>query len=337
MKKIKLLSLFSGIGAFEKALEKLEIDYVLEGYSEIDEKACDSYRTIHGATKEKNLGDITKIDTSLLARDIDVITYGFPCQDISLEGNMKGFEENGEKTRSGLFFEALRIIEDTKQKVAIAENVKNLTSKKFNNEFNIVLKSLERAGYRNYWKVLNAKDYNIPQNRERVFIVSIREDLDKGLFKFPEKIEETRTLKDLIDKEVDFERYKVQEDLLEKIIVCKDPLRIRNATKQGWLDCNLYDSISTTFPNSKTRRGRVGKQCSQTLTTSKVMAVNTPEGIRYLTEKESFRLMGFEDSDFEKIDNMKSSYLYKQDGNSIVVDVLEHLFKQVFKALESGM
>lgn len=331
--KMKLLSLFSGIGAFEKALYRLKVNYELVNYCEIDKYASKAYAMMHDCDESLNLGDITKIDTSVLPNDIDLITYGFPCQDISLAGKQKGFEADGERTRSGLFFEALRIIEDTKPRIAIAENVKNLTSKKFQKEFDIVLSSLEEAGYNNYWKILNAKDFGIPQNRERVFIVSIRKDVDTGSFVFPAPIATKRTLKDILDNNIKFEKYKVPESILEKIVISTDPLKIKNATKQGYIECNLYDSITTTFPNSKTRRGRVGKQCSQTLTTSKIMAVNTPEGIRYLTEKECFRLMGFDDIDFEKIKDTKSSYLYKQAGNSIVVDVLIYLFKAIFKAV----
>lgn len=166
---MKLLSLFSGIGAFEKALENLKIPYELVNYCEIDKYASKAYSLIHNVSENMNLGDITKIDTSKLPKDIDLITYGFPCQDISLAGKQKGmFNEDGSKTRSGLFFEALRIIEDTKPKVCIAENVKNLVSKKFSDQFQIVLQSLEKigGGYNNYYKVLNAKDYGIPQNKE---------------------------------------------------------------------------------------------------------------------------------------------------------------------------
>ena len=173
-------SLFSGIGAFEKALDRLGIKYKLAYYCEIDKYASKSYSAIHNVPESLNLGDITKVDTSKLP-PVDIISYGFPCQDISLAGKQKGlFNEDGTQTRSGLFFEALRIIEDSKPKVAIAENVKNLTSKKFSEQFGIVLESLEQAGYNNYWQVLNAKDYGIPQNRERVFIVSIRKDIDTG-------------------------------------------------------------------------------------------------------------------------------------------------------------
>lgn len=216
MEKLKLLSLFSGIGAFEKALERLGIEYDLINFCEIDKYAIASYCAIHGVTESKNLGDITKVDTSVLPKDIDLITYGFPCQDISLAGQQKGFEHEGERTRSGLFFEALRIIEDTKPKITIAENVKNLVSKKFAKEFGIVLSSLEQAGYNNYWQVLNAKDYGIPQNRERVFIVSIRKDIDDGKFKFPEKQELKLRLKDMLEDSVD-EKYYLSDKQVNKI------------------------------------------------------------------------------------------------------------------------
>lgn len=216
MRKIKLLSLFSGIGAFETALDRMNIEYELVNFCEIDKYAAKSYCAVHGIDESKNLGDITKVDTSLLPNDIDLITYGFPCQDISLAGLQKGFSDNGERTRSGLFFEALRIIEDTKPRVTIAENVRNLVSKKFANEFQIVLDSLEQAGYNNYWQVLNSKNYGIPQNRERVFIVSIRKDLDDGNFKFGEPFPLEFRLKDMLEEEVD-EKYYLSEKAISYV------------------------------------------------------------------------------------------------------------------------
>lgn len=214
---MKLLSLFSGIGAFEKALDRLSINYQLVNYCEIDKYASKSYAAIHGVPESMNLGDITKVDEKALPKDIDLITYGFPCQDISISGKQKGlFNEDGSKTRSGLFFEALRIIEETQPKVAMAENVKNLTSKKFNAQFQIVLASLEAAGYNNYWQVVNAKDYGVPQNRERVFIVSIRKDIDTGEFKFPEGFPLELRLKDLLEDEVD-EKFYLSEKALQGI------------------------------------------------------------------------------------------------------------------------
>ena len=204
---LKVLSLFSGIGAFEKALENLGINFELVGFSEIDKYASASYCAVHGVSADKNLGDITKIDESKLPKDIDLITYGFPCQDISLAGKQKGlFNEDGTRTRSGLFFEALRLIEGTKPKFAIAENVKNLTGTRFKEQFETVLQSLEKAGYNNYWAVLNAKDFGIPQNRERVFIISVRSDIDNG-YEFPEKQELKLCLKDLLEEKVDEKYY----------------------------------------------------------------------------------------------------------------------------------
>ena len=210
---MKLLSLFSGIGAFEKALDRLEIPYELVAYCEIDKYASKSYSAIHGVPESMNLGDITKVDEKALPKNIDLVTYGFPCQDISLAGKQKGlFNEDGTQTRSGLFFEALRIIEETQPRVAIAENVKNLTGKKFEGQFKIVLDSLEQAGYNNYWQVLNAKDYGIPQNRERVFIVSIRKDIDTGFFRFPEGFPLELRLKDVLEDVVDEKYYLKPKD-----------------------------------------------------------------------------------------------------------------------------
>lgn len=212
---LKVLSLFSGIGAFEKALERLNIEHKVLAYCEIDKPASKSYSIIHGIPESKNLRDVTTLDIWDVEEPVDLITYGFPCQDISNAGKQKGFtDEDGNRTRSGLFFEALRIIDEHRPKFAIAENVKALTSKKFAEEFRIVLESLEAIGYRNYWQVLNAKDFGIPQNRERVFIISIREDIDKG-FTFPDAIPLELRLKDMLEDEVD-ESYYLSDAQIER-------------------------------------------------------------------------------------------------------------------------
>lgn len=211
---MKTLSLFSGIGAFEKALTNLGIPYELVGFSEIDKYAVKSYCAIHGVEDTMNLGDITKVDEKTLPNDIDLITYGFPCQDISIAGKQKGLiNDDGTQTRSGLFFDALRIIEQTMPKIAIAENVKNLVGKKFNAQFQVVLASLESAGYNNYWKVLNSKGFGVPQNRERVFIVSIRKDIDTGLFEFPEPFPLEKRLKDVLEDDVP-EKYYLSDKMI---------------------------------------------------------------------------------------------------------------------------
>ena len=204
---LHLLSLFSGIGAFEKALDNIGADYRLISYCEIDQYAAGAFARVHGVSEDLNLHDVTTVDPASLPR-VDLITYGFPCQDISVAGRQRGFvDSEGHSTRSGLFFEALRIIRECRPLYAIAENVKALTSKKFKEEFKTVLDGLAAEGYVNYWAVLNAKDYGVPQNRERVFIVSIRADADMGVFRFPEKIPLTCRMKDFLEPSVDKKFY----------------------------------------------------------------------------------------------------------------------------------
>ena len=198
---IKILSLFSGIGAFERACCRIGLDWELVNYCEIDRWASLSYSMVNQCSESLNLRDVRTV-TAETVRDqhVDLITYGFPCQDISIAGKQQGFVNDcGESTRSGLFFEALRIIKELRPRYAIAENVKALTSTKFKTEFATVLSSLEEAGYKNYWRVLNAKDYGIPQNRERVFIVSIRSDVDEGDFQFPDKEPLVLRLRDMLE------------------------------------------------------------------------------------------------------------------------------------------
>lgn len=389
---LNVLSLFSGIGAFEKALTNLKIPFNLLAYCELDEHASKSYSAIHGVPENMNLQDVTKVDFLDICETVDLITYGFPCQDISNAGKQKGFvDENGTRTRSGLFFEALRIIDDYRPKFAIAENVKALVSKKFSEEFKIVLESLEDVGYNNYYAVLNAKDYEIPQNRERVFIISIRKDIDKG-FVFPQPVPLELRLKDLLEVDVD-EKYYVGDKLTRDVVI-KNPedcdgkvlrlvrndygkevrkryengelrepwskmkqleprpdnlcntistlpkdnyILVREGTKRGYAEAYPGDSVNIAFPTSKTRRGRVGRGIANTLLTSveQVVLEEVDGGqdikIRYFTPVESFKLMGFDVEDCKKAEEagVKEAQLYKQAGNSIVVNVIEAIFTKL--------
>lgn len=284
-----------------------------------------------------NLGDITKVDEKSFSKDIDLITYGFPCQDISISGKQKGlFNEDGTQTRSGLFFEALRIINEVKPKVAIAENVKNLTVKKFEKQFEIVLSSLEQAGYNNYWKVLNAKDFGVPQNRERVFIVSIRKDIDDGNFKFPKGSPLELELKDILEDKVE-ERCYLKKML--NIVPKKNYLQWDNSGKgYNSQQARAYyqDGIAPTLPCDNG-----GGSKSQVVLLDKAeiikkdFIIQDDILVRKLTPKECFRLMGFDDEDFEKATQTNSNtQLYRQAGNSIVVNVLEAIFKELRIYLE---
>lgn len=217
MGKIRVLSLFSGIGAYESALERLGLDFELVRYCEIDKWASLAYSKIHGVSEELNLGDISKVETKDIP-DYDLQTWGFPCTDISLAGKQKGFiDDEGNTTRSGLYYEGLRILKDKRPSYSIIENVKNLVGKKFRGEFDQILRDLGELGYNNYWKVLNAKECtDIPQNRERVFIVSIRKDVDNGIFDFPVGEPCKRRLKDMLETDVE-DKYYLDQERVEKI------------------------------------------------------------------------------------------------------------------------
>lgn len=312
---LKVLSLFSGIGAFEKALERLNIEHKVLAYCEIDKHASKAYSIIHGIPESKNLRDVTTLDIWDVDEPVDLITYGFPCQDISNAGKQKGFtDEDGNRTRSGLFFEALRIIDEHRPKFAIAENVKALTSKKFAEEFKIVLESLEEIGYRNYWQVLNAKDYGIPQNRERVFIISIREDIDKG-FTFPDAIPLELRLMDMLEENVD-EQYHLSEKMLNFFI--------ENDAKQRERGNGFRFSPTNGNGVAKTITTRAGSRMDDNF-------INGNTVVRKLTPIECYRLMGFDAEDCRKCSEggISDSQLYKQAGNSIVVNVLEAIFSKL--------
>jgi len=242
---LKVLSLFSGLGAFKKALKRQNIKYELINYCEIDKYASKSYSLIHNVSEELNLGDVNKVNEKLLP-DFDLMTWGFPCTDISIAGKQEGFiDRNGNKTRSGLYYEGLRILKEKKPKYSIIENVKNLTGKKFKEQFKQILNDLENEGYNNYWKVLNAKDYGVPQNRERVFIISIRKDIDNKIFVFPEGFDNGIRLKDLLEENVD-EKYYISQEKTDKLIEQLKNKEISNTVRSGGrgsLDRHSWDLV----------------------------------------------------------------------------------------------
>ena len=211
-KPLRLIELFAGIGSQTQALTNIGIIHSVVAISEIDKYAIQSYEAMHG--KANNLGDIRKIEE---LPDADLWTYSFPCQDISVAGKGAGIKEG---TRSGLLFEVERLLrvaseKGTLPKYLLLENVKNLVSKKFKADFDKWLDFLAELGYTNYWKVLNAKDYGIPQNRERVFCVSIRGKHEPFVFPKPKKL--TIRLRDMIDETVD-ERFYLKESTIRSIL-----------------------------------------------------------------------------------------------------------------------
>ena len=197
MRKLKIIELFGGIGACSKALERLGIDYEITDYVEIDKYAVKSFNAIHNTNFEPQ--DICKWDKDI---EVDLIMHGSPCVDFSLAGKQAGGDKDS-GTRSSLMYETIRIVEKLKPKYVIWENVKNLLSKKHRHNFDAYLDTMENLGYTNYYQVLNAKDYGVPQNRERVFTISI---LGKGCFNFPSKQKLNIFLQELLDKHIE-EKY----------------------------------------------------------------------------------------------------------------------------------
>ena len=488
MEELKVLELFAGIGACSKALERLGVKHKIVDAVEIDKYAVKSFNAVHGTNFEPQ--DITTWDKDIA---VDLIMHGSPCQDFSVAGKQAGGDKDS-GTRSSLMYETLRIVEKLKPKYVIWENVKNLLSKKHIHNFEAYQEAMRELGYVNYYQVLNAKDYGIPQNRERVFTVSIRDDHkgtvlerleDFAYFEFPEPFPLEKKLKDILDDEVD-EKYYLSEDRLDVIYkweqrqkentnyakvnrigglydkdgqthqagsiyevggvaptlstmqggnlepmivasrgrnvmgtdkteqhlepntsgttntitsVAKDNyvaepigggIAVKTANKKGYDMAKDGDSVDLAYPNSTTRRGRVGHEVSKTLECSDTMAVVVDSSvkpsvaknferekeqiattdkeiyqckcetawqdnkvgckvspslrsgndctygltsnyrIRKLTPKECWRLMGFDDSDFEKAEKVNSnSQLYKQAGNSIVVNVLEGILRNL--------
>lgn len=356
---MKIIELFAGIGACSKALTNLGIEYEIIDAVEIDKYAIKSFNAIHGTNFEPQ--DITKWDKDI---DCDLIMHGSPCQDFSVAGLGKGGDE-GSGTRSSLMYETLRIVEKLKPKYVIWENVKNLLSKKHQHNFDAYIASMQQLGYNSYYQVLNAKNYGVPQNRERVFTVSIRNDGNfDSYFEFPEPIPLEKKLKDMLEDNVDEKYYLSDDKVLQLKIKEKDISNTVRTGDRGSLDRHQWDTVKVvdnldikghdqikrvsglkvTEPFCVASRGR-GENNEQHLeprkdgNTNTITSVQkdnyiaTPYRIRKLTPKECWRLMGFDDSDFEKAEKVNSNtQLYKQAGNSIVVKVLEAILKELLNA-----
>lgn len=206
---IRVFEAFAGYGSQSIALRNLGIEHEVVAISEIDKYAIKAYEAIHGPTN--NLGDICKIDPKDIPQH-DLFTYSFPCQDLSVAGKQAGL---GKGTRSGLLYECEKIIEHCRPKYLLLENVKNLVGKKFKAQFDKWLEYLEGLGYANYWQVLNAKNYGVPQNRERVFVVSILEEHEP--FEWPTPIPLDKCIADILEDEVD-EKYYIDDKRVEKFM-----------------------------------------------------------------------------------------------------------------------
>lgn len=306
--KIRVFEAFAGYGSQHLALKRLKRDYQsfdfeVVGISEIDKYAIRAYEALHG--EANNYGDISKIDW-MQVPDFDLFTYSFPCTDISTAGKQQGFDE-GSDTRSSLLWECRKAIIQKRPKYLLMENVKAICSKKFMPLFQKWLQSLEDYGYYTNWAVLNAKNYGVPQNRERCFAISIRRDLldPSPVYHFPEPLPLKFSLKDVFGEAL-------------------NPMIIDDTFGYG-PENRVYREYSPTI-----RSGRSGLKVA--LVSDAEQDGDIRHCIRKITPREYFRLMDVDDKDIDKIQNINISNTqqHKLAGNSIVVNVLYHIFLSLF-------
>ena len=426
---MKFLDLFAGIGGFRFGMESAGHECI--GFCEIDKFARASYKAIHNTEGEIELHDITTVTNEEIRAigHVDVICGGFPCQSFSIAGSRRGFED----TRGTLFFEIARFADILKPKYLFLENVKGLLNHDRGNTFKTILGALDGLGYDVEWQVLNSKNFSVPQNRERVFIIGhlregrtrrvfpiIRENAkshnqqskieivgntknpngtsqgtgsvvydSNGLigtlcardYKEPKQVAIPVLTPDRAEKRQNGRRFKtdgepmftltaqdrhgvVVENKVKQVgnlidtesfggnphrgrvydtsgispcLNCmgggglEPKIRVKEATSQGYAEAEIGDSVNLSHPNSKTRRGRVGKQIANTLLTGESQGVVEPDfRIRKLTPRECWRLQGFPDWAFDKAQEVNSnSQLYKQAGNSVTVNVIEVIAREL--------
>lgn len=317
---IKMIELFAGIGSQTQALKNAGIEHKSVAISEIDRYAIQAYELLHEATL--NLGDISTIDLSIVP-DCDLITYSFPCQDLSVAGAQLGAEE-GSGTRSSLLWECKKLIEAKKPRFLLMENVKNMVGNTHKNNFDKWLKYLSDLGYSNYWKVLNAVDYGAPQSRERVFCISILNP--KKDFVFPSPMERKVKIKDILE-----EKSKIPANMYmnDRPFIFRDNI---TESDNGLIHVGNLDMAG----NESIKRVYSPNGVCPTLTTMtgghRQPKIYTKEdGVRKLTPKECWKLMGFSDDNFAKVDGrLSNTQLYKQAGNTICISCLEAIFKELF-------
>jgi len=305
-KTLKVIDLFAGIGGIRRGFSNVfqnEVDFVFS--SEIDKNAQKTYFLNYN---EVPYGDITSIDAAEVPAH-DIILAGFPCQAFSVAGHRKGFED----TRGTLFFDVARIAEYHKPRVLFLENVKGFVGHDKGKTFAVVKNTLEDMGYTVFHKVLNTKDFDVPQNRERIYIVAFLDEIKD--FTFPDIMEQTKTIHDFLDKKVDDKFYYNGKPLYDKI---KNDV-INNNTVYQWRRHYVRENKNSVCPTLTANMGTGGHN---------VPIIKDKKGIRKLTPYECIKFQGF-DERFKFPQDLALSHQYKQAGNSVTVKVIEEIAKRI--------
>lgn len=355
---MRIGTLFSGIGSPEQACKRVfNNDFKLFFACEWDKYARLSFNANYEIDEKHFHKDINDMSGFQYRNKVDIIIGGSPCQDFSLAGLRAGID--GQK--GILIYQYIRIIKEANPPYFIYENVKGMLSDKNGKTLKDFLEAFREMGYFCHYEVLNTKDYGIPQNRERIFIVGFKDKEQYYKFNFAPKEKLEKRLKDILEEEVD-EKYYLSDKILKGFVsgksVFKDRFEIRDinkyascldtregsrrtnnfikisqGTKKGYDIAYIGDSINVSFPSSKTRRGRVGKGVAQTLDCACSQAtLDKDYKIRRLTPLECFRLQDFPDT-FKFV--VSDTQLYKQAGNSISVNVMEMILRQLKKVIDN--
>ena len=324
LKNYTFIDLFAGIGGFHLALNSFGAECIFA--CEWDKHAAETYQSNFGI---KPYGDITTIDEKKIPSH-DILCAGFPCQAFSIAGKQKGFED----TRGTLFFDIVRIVNLHHPKVLFLENVKNLKKHDDGKTLKIIYTTLENLGYRVYFKVLNSGHFGIPQNRERIYIVAFNKNIDASDFKFPEPTYNPVCLNDILEdsplnakiiERDDIEIYKdynVTSSLFNEFELLNKPIQIGKVNKGGQGE-RIYHPMGHAITLSA-HGGGIGAKTGLYLING---------NIRKLSPRECARLQGFPD---KYILNKSDSQSYKQFGNSVSVDILQYILKEIALVLKQN-
>lgn len=331
---LKSIDLFAGIGGIRLGFDRAFGDSIKTVFvSEWDEYAQKTYKANFHDDFEI-AGDITKISVDAIP-DFDICLAGFPCQAFSLAGQRKGFKDDYKgMARGTLFFDVARICEKKKPKVIFCENVKGLTIHDKGRTFEIITKTLKQIGYKPFEQILNSRDFGVPQNRERIYIVAFRNDIAPEDFIFPAPVDSSKRIKDIIEEKPVAAKYYLSDVYMETL---KRHKARHEAKGHGFgYEIRDWDDVAGAIVCGGMGRERnliIDKRQTDLTPTTHIKGEINKDGVRKMTPREWARLQGFPD-DFELV--LADVHLYKQFGNSVTVPVIEAIAKKVKEVLENG-
>lgn len=319
-------SFFAGVGGIDLGFEQTE-HFKTVYANEFDKYATETYM-LNFCNIKVDTRDITTVPASDVP-DIDILIGGFPCQAFSIAGTREGFDDK--KGRGELFFELVRIMKEKRPQVAVFENVKNLASHDKGNTFKVICGEIDHLGYHYTYKIMNSTEYgNIPQNRERIYIVAFRDKENFLKFEWPEKLPLKTTVKDIIDFETKaddkyyYTKGRFKGDIYEKLTEATKEDDIDNPSIYQWRRHYVRENKNHVIPTLTANQGGGGHN---------VCIVKTEHGLRKMTPRECFNAQGYPE-DFQLPDSQSDSRLYKQAGNSVCVPVIRRIAENIYNAIK---